>query len=57
VIRGAVPGAEGGEVVVRPSVKAARRAGRKVVAPTKAAAPPKGAPAQSKPAAAKPAKK
>jgi large subunit ribosomal protein L3 len=36
LIRGAVPGAEGGEVIVRPSVKAARQANRKIVAPTKA---------------------
>ena len=41
LIRGAVPGAEGGEVFVRPSVKAARRAKRKTVAPLKAAAPAK----------------
>ena len=37
LIRGAVPGAEGGQVIVRPSVKAARRASRKTIAPTKAA--------------------
>jgi large subunit ribosomal protein L3 len=36
LIRGAVPGAEGGEVVVRPSVKAALQLRRKYVAPTKA---------------------
>jgi large subunit ribosomal protein L3 len=41
LIRGAVPGAEGGEVFVRPSLKAARRANRKTVAPTKAANPAK----------------
>ena len=35
LIRGAVPGAEGGQVVVRPSVKAARRAARKKVTPNK----------------------
>ena len=35
LIRGAVPGAEGGQVVVRPSVKAARRAARKKVTPHK----------------------
>jgi large subunit ribosomal protein L3 len=35
LIRGAVPGAPGGEVIVRPSVKAARQAARKKVAPTK----------------------
>jgi len=36
LIRGAVPGAEGGQVIVRASLKAARRARRKTVAPTKA---------------------
>ncbi len=35
LIRGAVPGAEGGQVIVRPSLKAARRAKRKTVAPSK----------------------
>jgi large subunit ribosomal protein L3 len=35
LIRGAVPGAEGGQVIVRPSLKAARQATRKTVAPTK----------------------
>lgn len=35
LIRGAIPGAEGGQVVVRASVKAARRANRKTIAPTK----------------------
>jgi large subunit ribosomal protein L3 len=29
LVRGAVPGAPGGQVIVRPSVKAARRAARK----------------------------
>src|SRR5579863_924843 len=37
LIRGAVPGVEGGQVIVRPSVKAARLARRRTVAPTKAA--------------------
>jgi large subunit ribosomal protein L3 len=37
LIRGAVPGAEGGRVIVRASVKAQRQAGRKIVAPTKQA--------------------
>jgi large subunit ribosomal protein L3 len=41
LIRGAVPGAEGGEVLVRPSLKAARRAQRKTIVPTKQAAPTK----------------
>jgi len=36
LIRGAVPGAEGGEVVVRPYVKAVAQLRRKYVAPTKA---------------------
>ncbi len=36
LIRGAVPGAEGGQVIVRPSVKAVRQALRKKVAPSKA---------------------
>jgi large subunit ribosomal protein L3 len=35
LIRGAVPGAEGGQVIVRPSVKAARLKNRKKVAPSK----------------------
>ncbi len=46
LIRGAVPGSEGGQVVVRPSVKAARLALRKTITPTKAAAPAKGAAAK-----------
>ena len=46
LIRGAVPGSEGGQVVVRPSVKAARLARRKTITPTKAAAPAKGAAAK-----------
>ena len=37
LIRGAVPGSEGGQVVVRPSVKAARLARRRTLAPVKAA--------------------
>src|SRR6202040_1888361 len=36
LIRGAVPGSEGGQVIVRPSLKAARRAKRKTLAPLKA---------------------
>jgi large subunit ribosomal protein L3 len=40
LIRGAVPGAEGGQVIVRPSLKAARRALRKTVAPTKGGSAP-----------------
>lgn len=38
LVSGSVPGAEGGRVVVQPSVKAAAQARRKVVAPAKAAA-------------------
>ena len=53
LIRGAVPGSAGGNVVVRASVKAARLAQRKVVVPHKVAAPVKAAP--SKAAAPKPA--
>ena len=35
LISGAVPGAEGGQVIVRPSVKAERQKGRKKIAPAK----------------------
>ena len=35
LIRGAIPGAEGGQVIVRGSIKAARRAKRKTTAPAK----------------------
>jgi large subunit ribosomal protein L3 len=35
LIRGAVPGAPGGQVIVRPSVKAAAQAKRKAVTPNK----------------------
>jgi large subunit ribosomal protein L3 len=38
LIRGAVPGAEGGQVIVRGSLKAARRANRKTTAPSKVGA-------------------
>jgi large subunit ribosomal protein L3 len=41
LIRGAVPGAEGGQVIVRASLKAARRAKRKTTAPSKVGAAPK----------------
>jgi large subunit ribosomal protein L3 len=64
LIRGAVPGAEGGQVIVRASVKALRQAARKTIQPTKAAAAPKAAPAKAAAApkaapakTAKPAKK
>ncbi len=41
LIRGAVPGSEGGQVIVRASVKAARRAARKTVQPNKIVQPNK----------------
>src|SRR5437868_3326945 len=47
LIRGAVPGAEGGQVIVRPSLKAARRATRKTVTPTKTGAAPSKDPAKA----------
>jgi large subunit ribosomal protein L3 len=40
LIRGAVPGAEGGNVIVRPSLKAARQGARKKLTPVKAAPNP-----------------
>jgi large subunit ribosomal protein L3 len=46
LIRGAVPGSEGGEVLVRPSLKAARQKNRKTVAPTKAGSGPSKDPAK-----------
>ncbi len=56
LIRGAVPGAEGGQVIVRPSPKAARRATRRTVTPTKVSAAPKGAPKEPKEATKEAAK-
>jgi large subunit ribosomal protein L3 len=47
LIRGAVPGAEGGQVLVRPSLKAARRAKRKTVAPSKVGKAPSKDPAKA----------
>jgi large subunit ribosomal protein L3 len=47
LIRGAVPGAEGGQVIVRPSVKAARQALRKTVAPSKVGNAPSKDPAKA----------
>jgi len=41
-----VPGVEGGEVLVRPSLKAARRAKRKTLAPTKVGTGPSKDPAK-----------
>jgi large subunit ribosomal protein L3 len=46
LIRGAVPGVEGGQVIVRPGLKAARLAKRKTVAPTKAGSGPSKDPAK-----------
>ena len=40
LVRGAVPGAEGGQVIVRPALKAGRRALRKTIAPTKTGSAP-----------------
>src|SRR5271170_1491103 len=45
LISGALPGSEGGRVIVRPSVKAASERRRKRLAPNKAPTPAKGAPA------------
>jgi large subunit ribosomal protein L3 len=47
LIRGAVPGAEGGQVIVRPSLKAARQALRKTVAPSKVGNAPSKDPAKA----------
>jgi large subunit ribosomal protein L3 len=47
LIRGAVPGAEGGQVLVRASLKAARRAARKTTAPLKAGSGPSKDPAKA----------
>ncbi|MBV8854885.1 MAG: 50S ribosomal protein L3, partial [Sinobacteraceae bacterium] len=47
LIRGAVPGAEGGQVIVRPSLKAARRKTRKTVTPSKVGAGPSKDPAKA----------
>jgi large subunit ribosomal protein L3 len=47
LIRGAVPGAEGGQVIVRSSLKAARRANRKTLAPLKAGSAPSKDPAKA----------
>jgi large subunit ribosomal protein L3 len=59
LISGAVPGSEGGRVIVRPSVKALAQARRKRLAPNKAqaASAPGAKPAPAAKAAAKPAKK
>ncbi len=47
LIRGAVPGAEGGQVIVRPSLKAARLAKRRTVAPSKVGNAPSKDPAKA----------
>jgi len=57
LISGAVPGSEGGRVVVRPSVKAIGQARRRKLMPNKAPAAAKGAPAAKGAAPAKAAKK
>src|SRR5271170_5814345 len=54
LISGAVPGSEGGRVLVRPSVKAQAQTRRRKLAPNKAPTPAKGAP---QPKAAAPAAK
>lgn len=56
LISGAVPGSEGGRVIVMPSVKAASHARRKRLMPNKAPAAVKGAPAKGAAAAKAPAK-
>jgi large subunit ribosomal protein L3 len=53
LIHGAVPGAEGGQVIIRASVKAARKAARKTIQPSKVAAPKPAAAAAAKAAPAK----
>ncbi len=47
LIRGAVPGAEGGQIIVRPSLKAARQALRKTIAPAKIGSAPSKDPAKA----------
>jgi large subunit ribosomal protein L3 len=47
LIRGAVPGHEGGQVIVRPSLKAARRANRRTTTPTKIGTGPSKDPAKA----------
>jgi large subunit ribosomal protein L3 len=47
LVRGAVAGSEGGQVIVRASLKAARRAKRKTVAPTKIGNAPSKDPAKA----------
>jgi len=46
LIRGAVPGVEGGQVIIRPGLKAARLALRKTTAPTKSGTGPSKDPAK-----------
>ena len=57
LISGAVPGSKGGQVLVRPSVKAARLARRKSIAPSKIAVakPGVGKPVAARPTPVKPA--
>ena len=49
LISGAIPGSEGGRVIVKPSIKAAGQARRKKLMPNKAPVAAKGAPAQGRP--------
>jgi large subunit ribosomal protein L3 len=46
LVRGAVPGTEGGQVIIRPGLKAARLAKRKTTAPTKSGSGPSKDPAK-----------
>jgi len=47
LIRGAVPGTEGGQVIVRPALKAARQIKRKTTAPSKVGSGPSKDPARA----------
>jgi large subunit ribosomal protein L3 len=51
LIRGAIPGSEGGRVIVKPSIKAAGQARRRKLMPNKAPVAAKGAATKSAPAA------
>jgi len=57
LISGAIPGAEGGRVIIKPSIKARGQARRKKLAPNKAPVAAKGAPAPKAAPAAKGAAK
>ncbi len=47
LVRGAVAGAEGGQLIIRPSLKAARRGLRKTIAPAKLGNAPSKDPAKA----------